>query len=335
MSDDTEKPNTCETETGRHEIVVAPEEADIRLDRLLANKLPTLSRSRIKTLIAQGALKNDGRTIVEASLRVKPGQTFAIEIPEIRKQSLEAQPLVLDILQEDADLLVLNKPAGLVVHPAAGTPDGTLVNALLAHCGDSLRQVGGEERCGIVHRLDKDTSGVLVAAKSEAAYNSLVGQFASRHVSRDYMALAWGTLNPRGGEIEGNIGRSPINRKKMAVLRTGGKPARTHYRTIRSYGAEAVSQLSCRLDSGRTHQIRVHLAHTGHPLVGDPLYGRRRPAILKQLPEQVSAALSAFPRQALHARTLGFEHPGTGEWIDFTTDLPCDLKNLIKLLECL
>ncbi|WP_022729590.1 RluA family pseudouridine synthase [Fodinicurvata sediminis] len=335
MSDDTEKPNACETETGRHEIFVAPEEAGMRLDRLLANRLPTLSRRRIKSLIAQGALKNDGRTIVEASLRVKSSQTFAIEIPETRKQSLEAQPLELDILHEDSELLVLNKPAGLVIHPAAGTPDGTLVNALLAHCGDSLRQVGGEERCGIVHRLDKDTSGVLVAAKSEAAYNSLVSQFSSRQVSREYMALAWGALNPREGEIEGNIGRSPINRKKMAVLRTGGKPARTHYRSIRSYGAEAVSQLSCRLDSGRTHQIRVHLAHAGHPLLGDPLYGRRRPALLKQLPEQLSTALCAFPRQALHARTLGFEHPETGEWIDFTTDLPCDLKNLIKLLECL
>ncbi|WP_051608767.1 RluA family pseudouridine synthase [Fodinicurvata fenggangensis] len=335
MSDDTEKPNACETESGRHEIAVTPEDSDMRLDRMLATKLPDLSRSRIKTLIAQGALKHDGQTIVDPSLRVKPGQNFAIDIPETRKQILEAQPLGLDILFEDADLLVLNKPSGLVVHPAAGTPDGTLVNALLAHCGDSLRSVGGEERCGIVHRLDKDTSGVLVAAKSEAAYNSLVSQFAERRVSREYMALVWGSPSPREGEIEGNIGRSPTNRKKMAVLRTGGKPARTHYRTLHSYGAEAVSQLSCRLESGRTHQIRVHMAQAGHPLVGDPLYGRRRPALLKQLPEQVSATLSAFPRQALHARTLGFEHPSTGEWLDFTTDLPCDLKNLIKLLECL
>ncbi|MFC4350962.1 RluA family pseudouridine synthase [Fodinicurvata halophila] len=318
---------------GHCEITVQPEDGGQRLDRLLARKLTDLSRNRLQTLISKGAVREGAQTIVNPSLRVKSGQTFAIEIPETVEQIPEAQPLDLEILHEDEEVLVLNKPAGLVVHPAAGNPDHTLVNALLAHCGSELLAVGGTERCGLVHRLDKDTSGVMVTAKSEAAYTALVQQFSGREISRDYIALAWGGLKPLEGEIDGNIGRSPANRKKMAVVRYGGKPARTRYRTLHRYGGEAVSQLACRLDTGRTHQIRVHMAHAGHPLVGDPLYGRRHPAIAKRLPEAVAETLKTFGRQALHARSLGFTHPSTGEWVEFTTNLPCDLKNLIKSLE--
>lgn len=321
--------------SGHHEITVQPEEADQRLDRLLARKLSDLSRSRLQALISEGAVREGAQTIENPSLRVKSGQTFAIEIPETVEQLPEAQPLDLEILDEDEEVLVLNKPAGLVVHPAAGNPDHTLVNALLAHCDPGLMAVGGAERCGIVHRLDKDTSGLMVVAKCERAYNALVHQFSERTVSREYIALAWGGLKPLEGEIEGNIGRSPANRKKMAVLRQGGKPARTRYRTLCRYGGAAVSQLACRLDTGRTHQIRVHMAHAGHPLLGDPLYGRRNPAIAQGLPDGAARALKTFGRQALHAQTLGFTHPKSGEWVEFSTDLPCDLKNLIKILECL
>lgn len=319
---------------GHHDIRITAEEAGLRLDRVLAGKFPDLSRNRLQTLIVEGAVREGTQTIENPSVRVKSGQTFAIEIPQPVQHVPKAQALSLDILYEDEEILVLNKPAGLVVHPGAGNPDHTLVNALLAHCGPGLLAVGGAERCGIVHRLDKDTSGVMVTAKSETAYTGLVHQFSERNVAREYIALAWGSLKPPEGEIEGNIARSPVNRKKMAVVRHGGKPARTRYRTLHRYGGTAVSQLACRLETGRTHQIRVHMAHAGHPLVGDPLYGRRNPAIARQLPEAAGQALKAFARQALHAGHLGLTHPKTGEWIDFTTNLPCELKTLIEILEC-
>ncbi len=314
-------------------ITVADEESGERLDRLLAGRLAGLTRSRLKSLIEAGLVSLDGETIGEPSRRVKPGQTFAIVIPEAEPAVPIGQVIALDILFEDADIVVIDKPAGMVVHPAPGNPDRTLVNALIAHCGPSLTGVGGVRRPGIVHRLDKDTSGLMVVAKNDAAHQALVDQFAARRVRRIYGALVWGLPQPVEGEITGNIGRSPRNRKKMAVLERGGRPAQTRYRVRRSYGRGQVSLLDCRLGTGRTHQIRVHLSERGHPLLGDPLYGRRAASRERGLPEAVRARIRDLPGQALHARTLGFVHPKTREELQFEREFPEQIKNLISSLE--
>ena len=230
--------------------------------------------------------------------------------------------MAVDILFEDSDLIVIDKPPGLVVHPAPGNPQGTLVNALIAHCGASLAGIGGERRPGIVHRLDKDTSGLMVAAKTEPALAGLARQFAERSVDRAYKAVVWGVPRPAAGVIEGSIGRSPRNRKKMAVVRSGGKAARTRYRVDARLPDGIASLVDCRLETGRTHQIRVHLAHAGHPLVGDPVYGRKRAG--------APAALLAFPRQALDAYRLGFIHPATGRTLRFERPLYKDIKELLS-----
>jgi 23S rRNA pseudouridine1911/1915/1917 synthase len=245
----------------------------------------------------------------------------------------QAQDIPFPILFEDRDLLVLDKPAGLVVHPAPGNQDGTLVNALLAHCGDSLTGIGGERRPGIVHRLDKDTSGVMVVAKTELANAALTQAFASRDLDRFYLALCWGLPNPAAGEIEGVIARDPRDRKRMAVRpdSTRGKAALTRYRTLAQRDT-AVSLLECRLATGRTHQIRVHLASRGHPIVGDPVYLRRLPASAKLLDPALRPLLLDFPRQALHAARLGFRHPRTGESLSFTTPPPADMQALLDRL---
>ncbi len=230
---------------------------------------------------------------------------------------------------------MLDKPPGLVVHPAPGNPDLTLVNALIAHCGESLSGIGGVRRPGIVHRLDKDTSGVMVAAKSDGAHRALSRQFEERSAGRAYLAVIWGVPAPAAGRIEGNIGRDPRNRKKMAVVGAGrGKPAATRYRVVRRFGSHA-ALVECRLETGRTHQVRVHMAQAGHPLVGDPLYGRARRGRIKGLPESVVTALRGFSRQALHARLLEFDHPDTGERMLFETELPNDMRNLCDILEML
>jgi len=304
-----------------------------RLDRLLAARLPGLSRSRVKALIVAGQVAAAGRTIIDPSYRVKRGQTFAIIVPEAVAALPEAQVIALDIIYEDPQLIVLDKPPGLVVHPAPGNPDRTLVNALIAHCGPQLRGIGGVRRPGIVHRLDKDTSGLMVAAKTEPAHQDLSRQFAARTIERTYQAVVWGVPVPRVGEIAGNIGRSPRNRKKMAVLRRGGKAAATRYRVLRVLAGGQCSLVECRLLTGRTHQIRVHLCEKGHPLLGDPLYGRAGPDRLARLPAVARAALAALGRQALHAKTLGFRHPDSREDLRFESDLPPDLKALIKSLE--
>lgn len=323
----------------RHEVTAGPEAAGGRLDRLLAGALPQLSRSRLKGLIEDGRVSSGGHAVTSPATKVKAGQTFAIIVPEAKPVALEGQAIPLEILYEDKDLIVLNKPAGLVVHPAAGNPDRTLVNALIAHCGPGLKGgltgIGGEQRPGIVHRLDKDTSGLMVAAKTEAAHHGLVEQFSARSIERSYLALVWGRPSPAEGKLTGNIGRSPRNRKKMAVLRRGGRPAETGYRVRRSFQNGRVSLVECRLKTGRTHQIRVHLAEAGHPLLGDPLYGRggtgsRRGRLL---PEAAQLALAALARQALHAKTLGFQHPGTGDTLQFTCELPSDIRALISSLE--
>ncbi len=310
-----------------------------RLDKALAAGLPDLSRSRVQALLEQGCVREAGRTITDASLRVKPGQTFDVFIPEAEPAEPEAQDIPLAVVFEDNDVLVIDKPAGLVVHPAAGNPDSTLVNALLAHCGDSLSGIGGVKRPGIVHRLDKDTSGLMVVAKNDRAHHGLTEQFADRSLSRTYHALVWGVPNPRQGRIEGAIGRSGSDRKKMAVVEHGGKHAATRYRVVKSFGM-AASLVECVLETGRTHQIRVHMTHIGHPLIGDPLYGRGRSGRpggkhASTLPDEARAALTGFARQALHAVRLTFKHPAHGGVVSFDAPVPKDFDELLVILEAL
>jgi 23S rRNA pseudouridine1911/1915/1917 synthase len=251
-----------------------------------------------------------------------PEPVSAIPLPE---------HIALRILFEDRHLIVLDKPAGLVVHPAPGNQEGTLVNALLAHCGDTLPGIGGERRPGIVHRLDRDTSGVMVVAKTEHALATLSAAFGVRDIERVYKALVWGIPAPAAGEIEGAIGRDSRDRKRMALVTRGGKPALTRYSTTQVFHA-AISLLECRLATGRTHQIRVHLASKAHPVVGDPVYLRRIPAISKSLPEPLRGLCLDFPRQALHAAVLGFRHPATGADLRFETALPADFQSLLSAL---
>ncbi len=307
-----------------------------RLDRALVAELarayPTLTRSRLKSLIETRLVRIDGATVSEPSRRVKPGQAYALDLPAPSAGTVEAQAMDLVIVHEDADVIVVDKPPGLVVHPAAGNPDHTLVNALLAHCGEALLRVGGTGRPGIVHRLDKDTSGLMVAAKTERALLSLGRQFAAHEVERVYQALVWGVPAPAQGEISGAIGRSRTDRKRMTVVRSGGKHALTRYRVEQVLAGGAVARISCRLATGRTHQIRVHLASIGHPLLGDPTYGRSA-GRQRRLPPGAAAAVAAFPRQALDATTLGFVHPGSGRTLRFERPLASDIKALIAALE--
>jgi 23S rRNA pseudouridine1911/1915/1917 synthase len=311
--------------------VTAPPGATGRADRFLADAIGSLSRSRVKALIEQGRATRDGAPVADAAEPVRPGAAYRLAEPAPADASPAPQPMPLAILHEDTDLIVLDKPAGLVVHPAPGNPDGTLVNAVLAHAGEDLPGIGGEKRPGIVHRLDKDTSGVMVVAKTDLAHQALSAAFAARDLDRRYLALVWGVPSPLAGRIEAPIGRHPTDRKRMAVV-PRGRPALTHYETLRAFGTGA-ALLSCRLATGRTHQIRVHLAHLGHPLVGDPVYLRRIPAAARSLPEAARAALLAFPRQALHAETLGFRHPRTGEGMCFRSEPPPDLAALVACLD--
>lgn len=309
-------------------------QAGLRLDRFLASSLPEISRSRLQQLIAAGAVTRGGETIRDPNRRVKPQETYEIRVPPPKPAAPAGEDIALEVVYEDADLIVIDKPAGLVVHPAAGNPAGTLVNALIAHCGAGLAGVGGESRPGIVHRLDKDTSGLIVAAKSDRAMHSLAGQFAHRAIERAYHAVAWGIPRAAEGVIEGDIGRNPFDRKRMAVLRGGGKPARTHYRVLERYATAlrpVASLVECRLETGRTHQIRVHLAHLGHPLVGDPVYGRARTLPRGRTAEETAALATAqaFPRQALHAWLLGFKHPTTQKRMRFESPWPEDFRALV------
>ncbi len=306
---------------------IAAAEAGLRLDRALATRLPELSRTRLKALILQGSVHEGGRPAQDPSARVRPGQSFAIIVPDVSRARPTPQPLPLSVVYEDDAVIVIDKPAGMVVHPAPGNPDLTLVNALLAHCGDSLAGIGGVRRPGIVHRLDKDTSGLMVVAKTDQAHASLARQFAAHSVERAYQALVWGSPQPATGEIRGNIGRSPRNRKKMAVRDSGGKAALTRYRVLRRLAQGRVSLLECRLATGRTHQIRVHLAHKGWPVVGDPVYGGRR----RRSPGL--EALAAFPRQALDAYLLGFDHPSGDRKLRFERKITKDIKELLDRIE--
>lgn len=314
------------------EIVAGPSALGQRTDRFLADAIGAMSRSRVKSLMQDGAVLRDNVALHDPAEPVRPGAVFVIQPPSPVAARPEPQRIPFEILHEDADLIVLDKPAGLVVHPAPGNEDGTLVNALLAHCGDSLPGIGGERRPGIVHRLDKDTTGVMVVAKTEQALATLSAAFAARDIDRAYHALVWGVPTPPAGEIEGAIGRDPRERKRMAVVARGGKPALTRYRTLRSW-AVSVTLAECVLATGRTHQIRVHLAGAGHPVVGDPVYLRRVPAAAKSLAGPVRAALLDFPRQALHAARLGFAHPRTGRTLLFERPMPADMAALVEMLD--
>ena len=325
-------------ETNSVTVTIPAEAAGGRLDRALAAALAKErpddppSRSRLKALITSGAVTEAGATISDPSRRVKSGQVLVVDFPPAQAAAVEAQALPLTVVFEDEHLIVIDKPPGLVVHPAPGNPDNTLVNALLAHCGASLSGIGGVARPGIVHRLDKDTSGLLVVAKTDAAHHGLAAQFARHSVKRVYAAIVWGTPRARIGEIAGAIGRSTRDRKKMAVVRGGrGKPALTRYRVIRPLAGGAASLLECELATGRTHQIRVHLAAAGHPLIGDPVYGRA--AGRRRIPAGISKLVGQFSRQALDAFALGFEHPATHKPMLFKREYYSDIKSLIGNLE--
>jgi 23S rRNA pseudouridine1911/1915/1917 synthase len=313
-------------------ITATPDQAGQRIDRLLADQIGAISRSRVKALIDEGALRRDGRLVTEPAEPARAGITYTLLIPEPVAAVPLPQAIPFPILFEDRDLIVLDKPAGLVVHPAPGNLDGTLVNALLAHCGPDFTGIGAEKRPGIVHRLDKDTSGVMVVAKTQLASDALTAAFAAHNLERAYVALCWGLPAPPSGEIEGAIGRDRRDRKRMAVVSHGGKAALTRYKVMRAWGTSA-ARVECRLATGRTHQIRVHMSALGHPVVGDPVYLRRIPAASKALPDAVRRPLLDFPRQALHAAILGFAHPRTGETLRFETPLPPDIAALIDLLE--
>ena len=312
-------------------LVAPPEAAGQRADRFLAEAIGTLTRSRLKTFIEAGRVTRDGTVLSQPADPVRPGSAYEVTPPDPVSAVPQPQAIPFTILHEDRHLIVLDKPAGLVVHPAPGHEDGTLVNALLAHCGDQLPGIGGERRPGIIHRLDRDTSGVMVVAKTEQALVSLSAAFAARAIERAYIALVWGIPAAPIGEIEGAIGRDPRDRKRMALVTRGGKPALTRYRTLATYHA-AAALLQCNLATGRTHQIRVHLAASGHPVVGDPTYLRRIPAVSRVVPEPGRGLLLDFPRQALHAATLGFRHPATGHEVRFETKLPSDFNALLSAL---
>lgn len=317
---------------GRHWVTFDASASGERLDRALAAALPALTRSRVKALIeSRRVALADGTTIEEPSRKVKTGDCVSVDVPEPEPAMPEPQALALDILHEDEDLIVLDKPAGIVVHPAPGNPDGTLVNALLAHCGASLSGIGGVRRPGIVHRLDKDTSGVMVVAKNDRTHTALSRLFAAHDLTRIYKVLVWGAPKSRSGTIDAAIARHPIHRKRMTVRRAGGKRAVTDYWVEQTFGPPlhpVASLVGAKLQTGRTHQVRVHMAHIGCPVVGDPLYGRGGRGRNGQVPE----ALTAFKRQALHAAVLEFRHPGTGNVMKFASQLPQDFRNLMASL---
>ena len=306
------------------ETTIGEAQAGLRLDRALAELLPDLSRERIKALIVEGQIVSGGRSL-NPSMKVAVGQDYSITLPAPVALDAVAQDIPLDIVHEDADLIVVDKPAGLVVHPAAGNLDGTLVNALLHHCDGQLSGIGGVARPGIVHRIDKDTSGLLVVAKSDKAHEGLARQFKDHSIDRLYAAIVYGIPAPGSGTVDAWIGRSDADRKKMAVHREGrGKHAVTHYRVMERLRGAAM--VECRLETGRTHQVRVHMAHLGHPLIGDPVYGRDRKGF-KSILETLG-----FKRQALHAKSLGFIHPVTDERLMFQSALPADMQELLSLL---
>ncbi|QWG19348.1 RluA family pseudouridine synthase [Bradyrhizobium sediminis] len=316
----------------RFRVTVAGDEGSARLDRVLAVRRPELSRSRLKALILAGSVTAGGAPIRDPAYHVTAGDTITIDVPEAVAAEPAGEDIALDIVYEDDDIVVIDKPRGLVVHPAAGHETGTLVNALIAHCGASLSGIGGVKRPGIVHRLDKDTTGLMVVAKNDRAHKSLTEQFAdhgrTNEMRRGYLAFVWGVPNRQRGTVDVPIDRHPYAREKMAV-REGGREAVTHWEIRETFngrdGKPVAALLACQLETGRTHQIRVHLAHIGHPLMGDAVYGPHFKTKASHLGPQAQAALAGLGRQALHAYLLALEHPKTGEILHWEADLPEDL----------
>lgn len=313
-------------------LTITPELAGQRLDKaltVLLQQQTEISRARVQALLEEGCISQNGKAVSNAKAAVGEGQVYDVTLPaSADPATTTAEDIPIDIVYEDDDVMVINKPAGLVVHPAAGNYTGTLVNALLFHRGEELSGIGGVQRPGIVHRLDKDTSGLMVVAKHDAAHQKLSKQFEKRSLSRSYLAVVWGVPMPREGTIEAPVGRSNIDRKKMAVVKTG-KPACTHYRVEKVLAAGALSVVRCELETGRTHQIRVHLTHIGHALVGDPVYGGKR----HKVAEPYASIAKSFARQALHAADLHFLSPSSGEMLEFSADLPQDIEELIEQLQ--
>lgn len=297
-------------------LTVTTEEAGQRADSLLARRLEGLTRSAAARLLEEGRVTDRCRPVAK-NLRVQPGQVLEVTLPEPEEPEARPQDIPLDVVYEDEDVIVVNKPTGMVVHPAPGHPDGTLVNALLYHCGESLSGVGGQKRPGIVHRIDRDTSGLIIAAKNDAAHLALAAQLADHTLARTYECLAVGNFREDSGTVNAPIGRHPVDRKRMAVVRQGGREAVTHWEVIARY--PGVTHLRCRLETGRTHQIRVHLAHIGHPILGDTVYGAKKP-------------VPGLTGQCLHAVGLRFLHPRTGEPVELTCPLPEEFVRMLDKL---
>ena len=308
----------------------------LRLDRFLSHRLPGLSRTRLQALIRQGHVALGRATIEDVKYPVKPGDRFEIKVPPAVSAKPQGQNIPLNVVYEDDSIVVVDKPAGLVVHPGAGNIDRTLVNALIAHCGSSLSGIGGVARPGIVHRLDKDTSGLMVIAKTDQAHHALAAQFADHgrtgELERGYFALVWGAPNRPQGVIDAPIGRHPTSRTKMAALKDRGREAVTHWRAVATFGRgkeKIASLLECTLETGRTHQVRVHLSAIGHPLIGDSLYGPGFKSKLRKLPEPLRGKLATLARQALHAAHLAFVHPVRGTLLKFNSALPPELSEIV------
>lgn len=333
--------DSTETDPRTIELVAEPSDAGKRLDRWLSDRIADVSRARIQALIRDGHVRS-GETIREARTPVKSGAAYVVEVPAARQAVAAGEAMPLSIVYEDDSVIVIDKPAGLVVHPGAGQPDGTLINALIAHCGDSLSGIGGVRRPGIVHRLDKDTSGLLVVAKTDVAHQGLSEQFQMHgrdgRLERTYLAFAWGRpLRPKG-TIDVPLARSRTNRTKIETVRgERGRAAITHYEVIDSYRgsreAAEISLMRMRLETGRTHQIRVHLAHIGHPVLGDQTYASGFKTRVGLLDMEERRAVEGLTRQALHAASLAFEHPKTARKMSFSSPLPSDLAELAKALK--
>lgn len=304
----------------------------LRLDKFLTESFCDLSRSQVQRLITQGNVSVDDDSIVDNAFKIRVGDVYQLEIPEAVEANPEPEDIPLEIVYEDDDLIVVNKPAGMTVHPAPGAYSGTLVNALLFHCRDRLSGIGGVKRPGIVHRIDKDTSGLLVVAKNDLAHRSLCEQFFEHSFERTYFAVVYGAPNPPQGRIEANIGRSQYDRKKMAIVAKGGKVAVTNYKTSEIFGNIA-ALVQCNLETGRTHQIRVHMSSLGCNLIGDQVYSKSKTSGIRFVNEEQKQFVNNFSRQALHATTLGFVHPKSGQKVSFSSQFPEDIKKLLDFLK--
>ncbi|MBQ9270915.1 MAG: RluA family pseudouridine synthase [Alphaproteobacteria bacterium] len=315
-------------------VIITPEvtesEVKTRLDKFLVAKLPNFSRAQIQRLIENGNVLCEDVIMPNNAYKVRAGDSFIITLPPPLEAETQPEDIALDIVYEDNDLVVVNKPAGMTVHPAAGAYNGTLVNALLFHCRDNLSGIGGVKRPGIVHRIDRETSGLLVVAKNDTAHRFLSEQFSEHSIERTYFAVVYGIPSPLVGRIEGNIGRSKFDRKKMALVESGGKFAATNYKTLQVFG-RAAALVQCNLETGRTHQIRVHFSSHGNALVGDKVYVKNKKSEIA-LPTEIKSYVNNFPRQALHAKSLGFIHPRTKHFMQFDSALPADMSELVQKL---